>query len=149
MNPNEFIIHFHFQKSVVLKERKKLKHFISQKLFMEGKKCGSEINFIFCSDEELLEINRTHLEHDYYTDIITFDLSEKGSCVLVSDIYISVDRVRDNVKTVGTVVSKELQRVIFHGLLHLVGYKDKTAKQEIEMRAMEERWMKEFSLWNG
>ncbi len=145
INRSEFIIQFHFQKSILLKERRKLKDFIAQRLLHEGDKCGSEINFIFCSDDELLEINRKHLNHDYYTDIITFDLSEKHSCNLVSDIYISVDRVKDNAQIERVLISKELLRVIFHGLLHLIGYKDKSAKQEREMRAMEEKWMADFS----
>lgn len=117
-----------------------------EKLFKEGNKCGSEVNFIFCSDDDLLEINRKHLDHDYYTDIITFDLSEKGSCKLVSDIYISVDRVKENAKTEQVSTAIELQRVIFHGLLHLIGYKDKTKRQEEEMRSMEEKWLSEFSI---
>ena len=117
-----------------------------EKLFEEGNKCGSEVNFIFCSDDDLLEINRKHLDHDYYTDIITFDLSEKGSCKLVSDIYISVDRVKENAKIEQVLTSIELRRVIFHGLLHLVGYKDKTKRQEEEMRGMEEKWLSEFSI---
>lgn len=120
-----------------------------EKLFKEGNKCGSEVNFIFCSDDDLLEINRKHLDHDYYTDIITFDLSEKHSCKLVSDIYISVDRVRDNAKTEQVLTAVELQRVIFHGLLHLIGYKDKTKKQEEEMRGMEEKWIADFSAFHG
>lgn len=146
MNTNEFDIQFHFQKSIVLKERRRLKRFIMEKLFKEGNKCGSEVNFIFCSDDDLLGINRKHLDHDYYTDIITFDLSEKGSCKLVSDIYISVDRVKENAKTEQVLTSIELRRVIFHGLLHLVGYKDKTKRQEEEMRGMEEKWLSEFSI---
>jgi probable rRNA maturation factor len=146
MNTNEFNIQFHFQKAILLKKRRRLKDFIKQKLLNEGNKCGSEVNFIFCSDDELLKINQTHLDHDYYTDIITFDLSEKHSCKLVSDIYISVDRVRDNAKTERVLTAVELQRVIFHGLLHLIGYKDKTKMQEEEMRGMEEKWMEEFLL---
>ena len=120
-----------------------------EKLFKEGNKCGSEVNFIFCSDDDLLEINRKHLDHDYYTDIITFDLSEKGSCKLVSDIYISVDRVKENAKTEQVLTAVELQRVIFHGLLHLIGYKDKTTKQEKEMRDMEEKWIANFLAFHG
>ncbi|MCH5716186.1 rRNA maturation RNase YbeY [Niabella hibiscisoli] len=147
MNANEFIIQFHFQKKVVLRERRRMKQFIAEKLLKEGRKCGSEINFVFCSDDELLDINRKHLDHDYFTDIITFDLSQKGSCMLVSDIYISVDRVKDNAKTEGVLIGNELQRVIFHGLLHLIGYKDKSVGQEREMRRMEEQWMEDFSLY--
>ncbi|WP_114790290.1 rRNA maturation RNase YbeY [Niabella yanshanensis] len=149
MNINEFIVQFHFQKAIVLRERRKLKQFIADRLSKEGGKEGSEINFIFCSDDELLEINRNHLDHDYYTDIITFDLSEKGSKILVSDIYISVDRVRDNATTEGVATATELQRVIFHGLLHLIGYKDKSAAQEKEMRSMEEKWMADFTAFHS
>lgn len=145
----EFSIQFHFQKAVVLKERRRLKKFLSHKLSTEGNRCGSEINYVFCSDDELLEINQRHLQHDYFTDIITFDLSEKGSCKLVSDIYISVDRVKDNAACEGVAAFKELQRVMFHGVLHLMGYKDKTDRQEREMRSMEEKWMEEFQAWNG
>ena len=149
MNTNEFDIQFHLQKLIVLKERRRLKRFIREKLFKEGNKCGSDVNFIFCSDDDLLEINRKHLDHDYYTDIITFDLSEKGSCKLVSDIYISVDRVKENAKTEQVLTTIELQRVIFHGLLHLIGYKDKTTKQEKEMRDMEEKWIADFLAFHG
>ncbi len=148
MNTNKFSIQFHFQKAIVLSVRRKLKQFIADRLAREGGKEASEINFIFCSDDELLEINRKHLDHDYYTDIITFDLSEKGSKTLVSDIYISVDRVKENAKTEDVLVGMELQRVIFHGLLHLIGYKDKTTQQERRMRAMEEQWMADFAVFH-
>lgn len=147
MKANKFIVAFHFQKPVILKGRRKLKQFIGSKLSKEGCKCGSEINFIFCSDDELLEINRKHLDHDYYTDIITFDLSDNDSCILISDIYISVDRVKDNGKKEGVGLEMELQRVIFHGLLHLIGYKDKTIQQERQMRKMEEKWMNDFLIY--
>ena len=100
------------------------------------------INYIFCSDDYLLEINRTHLKHDYYTDIITFDLSESEA--IESDIYISIDRVQDNAKQFITEFEKELLRVIAHGLLHLIGYNDKTEEEQIIMRKKEEACL---SLW--
>ena len=85
----------------------------------------------------LLNINRQHLSHDYYTDIITFDLSEKKN-ILEAEIYISVDRVRDNAKALGNPFYLELHRVIFHGLLHLMGYKDKQASDQKKMRKAED-----------
>ncbi|ULT44657.1 rRNA maturation RNase YbeY [Niabella defluvii] len=90
-----------------------------------------------------------HLEHDYYTDIITFDLSDERSCKLVSDIYISVDRVKENARAEHVSTASELNRVIFHGLLHLIGYKDKTAGQAKKMRGMEEKWMADFEGFHG
>ncbi len=99
------------------------------------------VNYIFCSDEKLLQVNRDFLQHDYYTDIITFELSGKNRPV-EAEIYISVDRVRDNAKTHGTSVKEELHRVIFHGALHLCGYKDKTKSQARVMREMEEKYLK-------
>ncbi|MCH5599940.1 rRNA maturation RNase YbeY [Niabella ginsengisoli] len=112
----------------MLKKRRSLKGFIAIQLLKAGKS-GSEVNIVFCSDDEVLEINKEHLRHDYFTDIITFDLSEKSSGFLVSDIYISVDRVRDNAQAIKGSLNDELHRVIFHGILHLIGYKDKTSKE--------------------
>ena len=95
---------------------------------------------MFCSDEYLLRINRDYLQHDYYTDIITFDLSEPGGPVQ-GEIYISVDRVRDNAKELAVSIQKELHRVIFHGVLHLCGYTDKTKQDQARMRALEEKYL--------
>lgn len=95
---------------------------------------------MFCSDEFLLQINREYLQHDYYTDIITFDLSDPGGPVR-GEIYISVDRVRENAKDLGTTLRKELLRVIFHGALHLCGYKDKTRQEQARMRDLEEKYL--------
>lgn len=96
-----------------------------------------DINYVFCSDEYLLDINKTHLDHDYYTDIITFDNSEETH-VLEADIFISVDRVEENSKSIGTGFSQELYRVIIHGLLHLLGFGDKTDSEKKEMREKED-----------
>ena len=126
-----------------LRDKQLLRNWINQTISSE-KYSLSELNFIFCSDDELLEINQTHLNHDYYTDIITFDLSEKDSPILVSDIYISVDRVKDNAANLHVSASTELHRVIFHGILHLIGYKDKTKGEKIKMTEMEGAWLNEY-----
>jgi rRNA maturation RNase YbeY len=103
------------------------------------------LNYTFCSDEDLLEINKTYLNHDYYTDIITFDLSE-GKKQIEGDIYISIDRVKENAKEHKVKKDNELYRVIAHGLLHLIGFKDKTKVQIQQMREGEadalKRWNK-------
>jgi probable rRNA maturation factor len=94
------------------------------------------INYIFCSDEYLLDINKTHLNHDYYTDIITFPYREGKE--IESDIFISLDRVADNAQAYGVTYEQELLRVIAHGVLHLVGFKDKSSDDEKAMRIAED-----------
>jgi probable rRNA maturation factor len=132
-------IHFNFLTAATLRDRTRLKKFIGQRVKMEGEKLAS-LNYVFCSDDYLLAINREYLQHDFYTDIITFELSEKGESIN-AEIYISVDRVRENAANYNSSFRKELQRVIFHGVLHLCGYKDKTAKDAKIMRQMEEKWL--------
>lgn len=96
-----------------------------------------ELNYIFCSDEYLLQMNKDFLDHDYYTDIITFDNSEvKGK--IEGDIFISIDRVKDNAQQQKSSIKDELHRVLVHGLLHLTGYKDKTSKEQEMMRKKED-----------
>jgi rRNA maturation RNase YbeY len=99
------------------------------------------LGFIFCSDDYLLKINQDFLKHNYYTDIITFDLSEPGTNIISGDIYISVDTVRDNAQRFNTSIVRELHRVIFHGILHLCGYSDKTKAQQLIMREMEDKYL--------
>lgn len=135
-------IQFHFLSPVsILRNRTKLKSFIVRLLKDYGKNYSS-INFIFCSDDYLLDINKRFLKHDYYTDIITFDLSDGDA--LVAEIYISVDRVYENAKSYKTSVSNELHRVIFHGILHLCGLKDKTPKDRRVMRAAEQQALSSY-----
>lgn len=122
-----------------LPNRGELKYFIERLFRKEGKKLGS-LNYIFCSDKKLLQINRDYLKHDYYTDIITFDLSP-GSLSVEGEIYISIDRVKDNAKQLGVSFRSELHRVIFHGALHLCGYGDKTKAQVQEMRRFEDKYL--------
>lgn len=122
-----------------LRERIKLKKFI-EFIFKKEKKGLKSINYIFCTDNRLLQINRDYLKHDYYTDIISFDLSE-NSTLIQGEIYISINRVRDNASQLLIPFKTELLRVIFHGALHLCGYKDKSKKEKIKMRGMEDRYM--------
>ena len=135
-------IQFNFLEPIDLRDRTRLKRFLASLFKKEGKQLN-ELQYIFCSDDYLLDINRQYLNHDYYTDIITFDLSEKGQSIN-AEIYISVDRVRENAREFGSSLKQELNRVIFHGALHLCGYKDKTSAQEKEMRKMEEKYL---TLW--
>lgn len=94
------------------------------------------INYIFCSDEYLLEVNKTYLDHDYYTDIITFDNSDEEQFI-ESDIFISLERVAENAKQLGIEFEQELKRVMAHGVLHLCGYGDKTEEEAQLMREKE------------
>jgi metalloprotein, YbeY/UPF0054 family len=101
---------------------------------VEGKELG-EISIIFCSDEHLLEMNKEYLEHDYYTDIITFDYTQED--LVSGDLFISLDRVQDNSDEFDVLFQDELHRVCVHGLLHLCGYKDKSESDEELMRSKE------------
>ena len=112
-----------------LKHKTALKRWINDCILAENKKTGN-INIIFCSDNHLLEMNRTHLDHDYYTDIITFDF--KHNNVISGDLYVSIDRIKDNAIKNSVTLENETYRVIIHGVMHLCGYKDKT-KKDIEM----------------
>ena len=106
-------------------------------LLAKEKAKADEINYIFCSDAYLLAINQQYLNHDTYTDIITFDNSDNES-LLAADIYISIDRVKENAAGLAVDFTEELHRVMVHGLLHLLGYTDKTAAQKKEMREKED-----------
>ena len=97
------------------------------------------LSIIFCSDDYLLEVNRKHLNHDYYTDVITFDYTEQND--VAGDIFISVDRVEDNAKSLGISFLDELHRIIVHGTLHLLGYSDKTADAKQEMTEKEDFYL--------
>ena len=116
-----------------------LKSFI-ETLFKKEKKELGEINYIFCSDEMLLKINQDFLQHNYYTDIITFGLQEPGQPI-EAEIYISIDRVKDNANQHGVSYENEMKRVLFHGALHLCGYKDKKKSEIQEMRAKEDQYL--------
>ncbi|MCF8410577.1 MAG: rRNA maturation RNase YbeY [Crocinitomicaceae bacterium] len=129
-------------KNTTLTNRLALKAFIEKGLKKEGIAIET-LQYVFCSDKFLLNINKSFLNHDYFTDIISFDLSEtRGS--LIGEVYISVDRVKDNAKTHKTSYTEELLRVIFHGALHFCGYKDKKPSDAKEMRAQENKWLKSY-----
>ena len=116
---------------------------VKQWLTAQAKREGvavRELNYIFCSDEYLLQINREHLNHDYYTDIITFDNSDDEG-VIEGDIFISVDRVDDNWRIQQTSFITEMHRVLAHGLLHLCGYGDKSDEEVLLMRQKEDEWL--------
>jgi rRNA maturation RNase YbeY len=119
-----------------------LKRFIQTIFRREGKKLKS-LNYVFCSDEELLKINKTYLKHDFYTDIVTFDLSENSRQV-TGEVYISVDRVRENANLFKTTLREELLRVIFHGALHLCGYEDRSPRQKALMRRKENFYLMNY-----
>lgn len=131
---------FYFPAKIILKKRTELKQFIGSIFKKEKKELGA-LSYVFCSDDYLLEINRSYLGHDYYTDIITFDLSDKSSKTIEGEIYISVDTIRDNAKRFNTSANQELHRVIFHGALHLCGYNDKTKKDQSVMTQKENEYL--------
>ncbi|HJV19934.1 MAG TPA: rRNA maturation RNase YbeY [Sediminibacterium sp.] len=126
----------------VFQQKLLLRSFI-ESIFKKEKKQLAGLRYVFCSDDMLLDINRNFLQHDYYTDIITFGLSEKGQPI-EGEIYISIDRVKDNAQMLGINYKEEMLRVLFHGALHLCGYKDKTKSEIITMRAKEDRYLQLF-----
>jgi rRNA maturation RNase YbeY len=134
---------FYLKKGVQLKNRSELKTFTETIFKREGTPL-SELRIIFCSDKYLLSINNSYLKHDYYTDIITFKLSGPKGKKLDGEMYISVDRVRDNAKKNRVSFNKEIHRVIFHGVLHLCGYNDKLKSQQLIMRTKEDEYLNRY-----
>jgi len=136
-------VQFYFlDRKPALKDRTRLKLFIEQLFTLEKKKL-TNLSYIFCSDEYLLGINKDFLKHDFYTDVITFDLSSSKN-EMEGEVYLSVDRIKDNAKQLGVSFTEELHRVIFHGVLHLCGYKDKSRADEQQMRSAENRYLKRY-----
>jgi len=125
-----------------ISDKTKLKSFILF-LFKSENISLSELNYIFCSDEYLLQINKDHLNHDYYTDIITFSLEEKDEPV-IGEIYISIDRIKDNAISQKENLLNETLRVLFHGCLHLCGYLDKKPKDIKLMREKEDYYINQY-----
>lgn len=145
MSKSRGTIKFHYQEPAPqLKNKRALKKFLFDLLKTEGKKVDT-INYIFCNDAFLLDINQQYLHHDTYTDIITFELNEPGR-PLLSDIYISIERVKENASTLSVSITTELLRVVFHGVLHLAGYKDKSQNDIKLMRSKEELYLSQFSV---
>lgn len=133
---------YSLDRSPALKERTRLKLFIEALFIKEKKKLGN-LSYIFCSDEHLLTINKNFLKHDFYTDVITFDLSSSKNG-MEGEVYLSVDRIKDNAIQLGVSFKEELHRVIFHGALHLCGYKDKKKGDILAMRSKEDQYLKRY-----
>ena len=132
---NSQIYFFYKDVKITFHERRRVKSFIPH-IFLMHKKRLDSLTCIFCTDAELLAINQQFLKHNYYTDIITFNLAPEAK-EICGEIYISVERVRENAALHKTNFKEELLRVIFHGVLHLCGFKDKTVKEKALMRAKE------------
>lgn len=137
-------VYFHQQNiQPKLSNRKPLKQFI-QNIFKQEKKTLAKLDYIFCTDDFLLQINQQYLNHNYFTDIISFNLSENQSNI-IGEIYISIDRIKENAQQFKTPYQKELHRVIFHGALHLCDYKDKSKKDQTLMRKKEDFYLQQYS----
>jgi len=132
------MIEFNFQKEFTFIDQDKLSDWISTTIVSEEHKEG-DLNYIFCTDDYLLELNIKHLKHNTLTDIITFDYSL--SKLISGDIFISIDRVLENASTYNTSFEDELHRVMIHGILHLCGYKDKEEHDKVLMRNKEDNYL--------
>ena len=135
------MIDFNYETEFVLDNEEAIANWISNVITSENKKEG-EINYIFCDDEYLLEINKEHLQHDYYTDIISFDYTVGNE--INGDMFISVDRVKENAQDFNVTFEEELKRVIVHGVLHYCGYKDKSEDDVFLMRSKEDEKLAMF-----
>lgn len=135
-------ISFFYEKKVRLENARELRAFLVT-IFKQESRPLDSLSYIFCSDEYLLGINKQFLDHDYFTDIITFDLSNKGEAA-IGEVYISVDRVKENARDLNIPLNQEILRVIFHGVLHLCGYQDKTKLQKAIMRDREDFFLSKF-----
>ena len=134
-------IHF-FEEGITykLKHKTAIRQWVTSTIQAEGYKL-KQLAYIFCHDNYLLQINRQYLNHDTYTDIITFDNSDIEK-VIIGDIFISIDRIRENAAKLNITETDELHRVIIHGALHLLGYKDKTSVTKQKMTQKEDFYLK-------
>ena len=135
------MINYFYENVAPISDEEKRAEWLEKLILEEGKKPG-DINYILCDDEYLLEINRQYLDHDYYTDIITFDYC-KGK-IISGDIFLSLQRVLDNASMLETKQEEELNRVLAHGILHLCGYKDKTEAEQKIMRSKEDYYIQKY-----
>lgn len=134
-------VHFFYPAvSFAFRNRKKLKSFLEKLFKLEGFVL-KQLNIIFCTDKALLEMNRKFLKHDYFTDIITFPLSDKNQPI-EAELYISIDRIKENARINNETYTRELHRVIFHGCLHLSGYNDKSSQQIKRIRERETHYLR-------
>lgn len=128
--------HFNF------KNRRKTSKWLKDIIIL-NKKVPGELSFIFCTDQQLLEINSTYLKHFYFTDVITFEYNSGE--FISGDIFISIDMITENARIFDVTFDHELYRVMVHGVLHLLGYKDKTKKEQSVMRELENTYLKELN----
>ncbi|MDR1458733.1 MAG: rRNA maturation RNase YbeY [Bacteroidales bacterium] len=126
----------------VLVSKQKIRSWLSLAVVQEGKELG-EISYIFCSDDYLLTINKQYLNASYFTDVITFDYTE--GLLISGDVFISVDRVKENARIYEQKYFREMLRVMLHGILHLCGYKDKTEQEAKQMREKEDYYLRKFN----
>lgn len=137
-------IQFHFLSSCTLKNRQRLKKFILS-IFRKENQPLASLAVIFCNDPYILSLNQKFLNHDFFTDILSFPLSDPDQ-PLIAEIYISVDRVRENARSFDSTFKEEIHRVIFHGALHFCGYKDKSRQDKRRMSQAESQYLEDYSL---
>ncbi len=135
------MIEYHYETEFLLDDKTKFTNWITRIITIEGKKLG-DVSYIFCDDTYLLDLNQKYLEHDTYTDIISFDYSD--STLVSGDIFISVTRLEENADKYEVEMAEELLRVMAHGVLHFLGYKDKTKEDVMVMREKENQMIKLF-----
>jgi len=133
---------YNADRNLILKDKKRLILFLPY-IFTDTNKVLGTVNYIFCSDHYLLQINKEFLQHDFYTDIITFNLSDNKK-EITGEIYISIDRVKDNAQQLNQRYTDEIKRVIFHGALHLCGYNDKKANDIKTIRRAEDYYLARY-----
>ncbi len=137
-------IHISFEGIGPVELQKNLvRNYIRDIIISEGFRQG-EISLIFCNDEYLLDVNRKYLSHDFFTDIITFNYTEDN--IISGDLFISIDRVKENADQFIVSFNQELMRVVFHGILHMTGYDDKTEEEKVRMRKRENDYLEKYDL---
>ncbi len=139
--PDPLISFFEEDVSYTLKDVDGHTRLLIQCVDKEGVKCGF-LNFVFCSDQYVLDLNKKYLDHDYFTDILTFDQGDAET--IAGDIFISIDRAMENAVKFKVALEDEVRRLLIHGVLHLVGYKDATDEEKSQMRSKEDYYL---SLW--
>ena len=135
------MINYFFENIDPKKIDSKISTWLEDLILSENKKLG-DINYIFCDDDYLLKVNQDYLDHDYYTDIITFDYVKANT--ISGDIFVSLPRISDNASALAQDFESEFRRVLAHGLLHLCGYKDKTAEEQSKMRQKEDFYIHRY-----
>lgn len=141
------IVRLHFQYKTSLTNRKKLKQFLKE-IFINESTPASSLDIIFCDDKFLLDINRRFLNHDYYTDIISFNLN-KDLYPVEGEIYLSIDRIKENALVFNSSTAFELHRVIIHGVLHLCGFNDTSKEEQLFMREKEDLYLHQYLVSRG